>query len=151
MEKKVQVARTEAQELVVEAREAGTLEVLDGRNGLAVQEAGPLTRNEFFPGLGYQGKPVGTAFRLAVDEISDPVVTENNVFLIQSLEKIAADSAAWEEQKDTQRARLQATLQQQRLEQWIAGMREAADIVDRREAVFQTPQSQSQVPTGSLF
>jgi peptidyl-prolyl cis-trans isomerase D len=151
MEKKVEMARSEARELVVEAREAGTLEVLDGRDGLTAQEVGPLTRNDFFPGLGYQGKPVGTAFRLDVDEISDPVVTESNVFLLQTLEKIPADSVAWEEQKGTQRARLSATLQQQRLEQWILGMKEAADIVDRREAVFQTSQSQSQVPTGSLF
>ena len=42
------------------------------------------------------------------------------------------------------------TVQQQRLEQWIAAMREAADIVDRREQVFQAPQGQA-APTGGLF
>jgi parvulin-like peptidyl-prolyl isomerase len=144
LEKKVLEAVSQAQELVTEARAAGTLEVLDGRDGLTVQEAGPLTRTQFFPGLGYQGKAVGTAFSLDVDEISDPVATESNVFLIQAVERIPADSVAWSEQKDMQRARATATVQQQRLEQWITGMRDAADIEDLRETVFQTTTQGSQ-------
>lgn len=150
LEKKVAMARTEAEEMVVEAREAGTLEILEGRDQLTVQEAGPNTRVEFFPGLGYQSQAVGAAFGLDVDEISDPVVTNSNVFLIQGLERIPADSLAWEEQKATQRAQSGFTVQQQRLEQWITAMREAADIVDRREEVFQTPQGQT-ASTASRF
>jgi hypothetical protein len=118
--KMVEVARTEAQELVEEARSAGTLEILDERDGLAVQEAGPFTRLEFFPGLGYQNRAVGAAFGLAEGEIGDPVVTENNVFLIKSLERFPADSLAWQEQKEMQRAQAMFTAQQQRLGQWIS-------------------------------
>jgi peptidyl-prolyl cis-trans isomerase D len=147
---KIQEAAAEALELAEEAQAAGTLEVLNGRPGLTVQEAGPLARTQFFPGLGYQGKPVGVAFSLEVDEISDPVATESNVFLIQALEFIPADSLAWEEQKELQRARATSTVQQQRLEQWIAGMRESADIVDQRELVFQNS-GQPQAPMGGLF
>jgi peptidyl-prolyl cis-trans isomerase D len=136
MEKKVEVARAEALELVDEARSAGTLDVLDGRGGLTVQEAGPLTRLEFFPGLGYQNRAVGAAFGLAEGEIGGPVVTESNVFLIQVLERLPADSLAWEEQKALQRAQAAFTVQQQRLGQWIEGLREAATIVDRRDQVL---------------
>jgi len=71
------------------------------------------------------------------------VVTNNNVFLIQTLEKIQADSLAWEEGKALQRAQGVFSVQQQRLDQWIAAMREAADIEDRREQLFQTPQGQT--------
>jgi len=143
LEKKVEMASIEAEEFGARAREAGTLELLEGEDQLTVAEAGPLARIEFFPGLGYQSKAVGAAFGLEIDEISDPVVTNNNVFLIQTLEKIQADSLAWEEGKALQRAQGVFSVQQQRLDQWIAAMREAADIEDRREQLFQTPQGQT--------
>lgn len=143
LQKKLDRAQAEAGELKQAADSAGTLQVLEGKDSLTVQEAGPNTRSEFFPGLGYQNKAVGTAFGLSDGEISSPIVTDNNVFLIQTLERIPADSTAWEEQKDMQRARLTFTVQQQRLQQWIEGLRDAADIVDRRDQVFQTSQAQS--------
>jgi parvulin-like peptidyl-prolyl isomerase len=114
-----------------------------------VQEAGPAARTDFFPGLGVENPAVGAAFGLEVGEIGDPVGTQNNVYLVQTLEHLAADSLAWEEQLDQQRARLGFTMQQQRLEQWIQGLRETATIVDRREEVFQASRSQAQA--GSLF
>lgn len=144
IEKKVEIARTEALELLQQARSAGTLEVLAGREGLTVQEAGPLGRLELFPGLGYQNKAVGAAFGLPEGEIGGPVVTESNVYLIQTLERIPADSLAWEEEKSLQRAQSVFSAQQQRLGQWIEGLREAATIVDRREQVFRAPSGQAQ-------
>ncbi|MFH1766382.1 MAG: peptidylprolyl isomerase [Gemmatimonadota bacterium] len=150
LEKMVAMARAEAEELVERARAAGTLEVLGGQDRLAVQEAGPNARPEFFPGLGYQNKAIGAAFGLELNQISDPVVTNSNVFLIQTLDKIPADSVEWEGQKDLQRAQSVFTVQRQRLDQWISAMRETAEIVDRREQVFQTPRGQG-APTGGLF
>lgn len=150
LQRKIEMAAAEAMDRVEQARDAGTLEILDGEDGLAVQEAGPNARPEFFSGLGYQNKAVGAAFGLEVGEISDPVTTESNVFLIQALERIPADSMAWEEQKETQRAQALYSVQQQRLEQWISAMRENADIVDRREEVFEAPRGQT-ASTGGLF
>jgi peptidyl-prolyl cis-trans isomerase D len=151
LEKKMALALEEAEELVVEAREAGTLDVLEGRDGLTVETAGPLARSAFFPGLGFQSPSVGAAFGLDINEISDPVESNNNVFLIQTLERIPADSLAWEEQKETQRAQAVFQVQQQRLEQWIVAMREAADINDQREAVFQASQQRQNASPGGLF
>jgi peptidyl-prolyl cis-trans isomerase D len=139
MDKMLDLARLEALELVEEVRSAGTLEILDGRDGLVVQELGPLSRLEFFPGLGYQNRAVGAAFGLKEEEIGGPVVTENNVFLLQLLERQPADSLAWEEQKEFQRAQTVSMVQQQRLGQWIEGLREAANIVDRRDQVLRAP------------
>ena len=139
LEAKVARAEEEARELLEQAREAGTLEVLDNGDDLVVQEAGPAARMEFFPGLGVENPATGLAFGLELDEIGGPVATENNVYLVQTLEKVEADSAVWEEGKDLQRARLAYQLQQQRLDQWLQGLREVARIVDRREEVFQTP------------
>ena len=149
IERKVIRAETDALALVARARAAGTLEVLAEEGGLEVQEVGPFNRTEFFPGLGAQNKAVGVAFGLEEGQISDPVSSDNNVFLIQTLERIPADSTAWEEGLDLQRAQAVFQVQQQRLQQWIEGMREIADIIDNREAVFRASQQQAQ--TGGTF
>jgi peptidyl-prolyl cis-trans isomerase D len=141
VEKKATKAMGEAEELVSRAREAGTLEVLDDGDQLLVREAGPGTRNDFFEGLGVQNKAVGEAFGLEIDQIGDPVAWNSNIYLVQTLERIPADSTAFEEQKDDQRARLTYQVQQQRLQQWIQGLRDTADIEDRRDQVFQSQAS----------
>jgi len=151
-ERKVAQAQIQAQELLGEVRSAGTLEGLDGQDELLLQEVGPLSPLEYFAGLGYQNSAVGAANGLDQGEISDPIVSENNVYLIQLLERIPADSTAWEEQKEFQRSQSLFRVQQQRLDQWIAGMREASDIVDRREEVLQASQNQSLASqTGGMF
>ena len=50
------------------------------------------SRDRVLPGLGYQSQAVGAAFGLELEEISDPVVTNSNVFLIQTLGEDPADS-----------------------------------------------------------
>jgi len=137
IQKKVELVTGQAREMVDRARAAATLEVLDDGDQLVVQEAGPATRAQFFPGLGMQNPAVGAAFGLEEGEISEPVVWNNNVYIVQPLEFIRADSTAFEEEKATQRARLTFTVQQQRLQQWIDGLRDAARIVDRRDQVLQ--------------
>jgi len=148
VQKKVEIVKGQAQELVEQARAAGSLAALDDGDQLVTQESGPSTRAQFFPGLGAQNPAVGAAFGLEVGSISNPVVWNNNVFIVQPLEFVPADSAAFETEKTTQRARLSFTVQQQRLEQWIQGLREVARIVDRRDAVFQQQSSQSPQPSG---
>ncbi len=137
LQKKVALAREEAARLLERAREAGTLEVLDNGNDLRVLEAGPGTRSSFFAGLGIENPAVGAAFGLDEGKIGGPVVTENNVYLIQTLERIPADSTEWEAQKEEQRVRLTFLAQQRRLEQWLEGLREVADIQDRRAQLSQ--------------
>ncbi len=150
-QKKVELTRAEASDLLAAARDAGTLEALaEGDDALTVQEAGPGPRGQFFPGLGVRNPAVGAAMGLEVGEIGGPVVWNNMVFLVQPLEFLPADSAAFEEEKATQRARLSFTVQQQRLQQWIQGLRETARIVDRREAVFQANQA-APPPSSGLF
>jgi hypothetical protein len=144
VQKKVEAVRMEARDLVSQAREAGSLEILDDGDQLTVQESGPSSRSQFFPGLGVRNPAIGAAFGLEVNGISDPVVWNNNVYIVQPLEFIPADSSAFEAEKADQRARLAFTVQQQRLQQWIEGLREVARIVDRREAVFQASETAQQ-------
>lgn len=119
--------------------------------GLDVRGAGPFARNDFVPGLGRYNAAVGAAFGLQPGEVSDVVSTSSNSFIIELLNRTPADSTAWLEQKELQRQQLTQLLQQERLERWLAGLRENARVVDRRSVVLQPAEDQPLGPGNSPF
>ena len=113
-----------------------TLEQLAAENGLTVNRPEPFTRMDFVPGLGRQNAAVGAAFGLETGGVSAPVRTGANVFLIQSLSSTPADREAFEAVKEELRAQTVQLIQQQRLDEWLQGLRMATRVVDRRQEVF---------------
>lgn len=152
LELKLERARAEAEEILAQVREGESLADAATDAGLEVQEADPFTRLDFVPGLGRENAAVGAAFGTPEGEVSNVVTTASNAYLIEVLERIPADSAAWREQIDQQRAQVTAELQEQRLDAWIEALRDAADVVDRRDEVLQQPGEeapvQPQMPMG---
>ena len=136
-EKKLEQGKAEAAQVASRAKAGEDLANVAADLGLEIRSAGPFTRNEFVPGIGRQNAAVGTAFALQPGEVSDPVATPANVFVIQVLGRQPADSLAWLEQRDQQRQTALGILQQQRLQEWIEALRAAAKIVDRRAEVLQ--------------
>jgi peptidyl-prolyl cis-trans isomerase D len=137
MEKKVELATRRAQELVERIRAGEALPNVAADAGLEVRTAGPFSRSEFVPGMGRYNAAIGTAFGLRPGEVSDVVEVDNNAFIIESLGRTPADSTRWLEQKDAQRTRIAGVLEQQRIQEWLEGLRETASIVDRRDEVLQ--------------
>ncbi len=144
-ELKMEQAREDAQDVVSQVRGGESLPNVAADLGLEVRPAGPFSRTDFVPGMGRQNAAIGAAFGLDVGEVSDAVSTPANVFVIEKLDHIPADSTTWLEQKNQQRGSQIQVLQQQRLQEWIAALREAADIVDRRDEVLQ-PADEQDVP-----
>lgn len=136
-QKKLERAREEGARVVQGARGGEALANVAADLGLEVRQAGPFSRTDFVPGIGRQNAAVGTAFALQPGQVSDVVTTPANAFVIQVVERTPADSTAWREQKDQQHQSVIATLQQQRLQEWIEALRNAAKIVDRRAEVLQ--------------
>jgi len=135
-EKKVERGVEEGREVARRAHAGEALPNVAAAMGLEVRSAGPFTRNDFVPGIGRQNAAVGAAFGLQPGQISDAVSTPSNVFVIELLGRAVADSTAWLDQKEQQRQSALATLQQQRLQEWIAALRAAATIEDRRDVVL---------------
>lgn len=142
-EKKIARGAAEAEELVERVRGGATLSAAATELGLEVLEPEPFTRQDFVPGLGRLNQAIGAAFGLPTGAVSEPVATSENVFVIEKLAHTPADSGAWLAQRGAQREQLTLLLQQQRLQQWVEGLRAAARIVDRREEVLQPPDSDS--------
>jgi hypothetical protein len=119
--------------------------------GLEVRSAGPFARTDFVPGIGRQNAAVGAAFGLAeVGEVSDAVSTPTNTYLIELVQRTPADSLAWRAQIPAQRETVVATLQQQRVQEWITALRDVARVVDRRDVVLQ-PQDPDAVQMPLIF
>ena len=118
--------------------------------GLQVDEPSPFTRSDFVPKLGRQNAAIGAAFGLRPGQLSDVITTLTNAFIIEQVSYAEADSAAWLGQTIPQRATQAAILQQTRLQLWIAALRSAARIVDRRAEIL-APADENQVQLPMVF
>ncbi|HEX6940344.1 MAG TPA: SurA N-terminal domain-containing protein [Longimicrobiales bacterium] len=141
-EKTLERARQIGREVVDQVRSSSIEDAARAR-GLEVREAGPFARGAFVPGLGRANAAIGTAFGLDVGETSGLVEADGTLFIIQTVEKIPADSAAFEEQKDELRARIAAGLEQERWTRFLAALKENADIEDFREQVLRPREAQA--------
>lgn len=149
-DKQMARARTDAQAVADRVHSGQPLANVAAEMGLEVRSAGPFSRNEFVPGLGRQNAAIGAAFGLRPGQVSGPVSTPANTYVIESVGRTAADSTAWLGQTQTQRRSAVAVLQQQRLQEWIAALRAAADIKDRRDVVL-APQDPDMVQFPQAF
>ncbi|MDT8341534.1 MAG: peptidyl-prolyl cis-trans isomerase [Longimicrobiales bacterium] len=136
-EKKQEHVREEGAAVVQRIRGGVPLPNAAAEAQLEVRSAGPFARNDFVPGLGRHNAAVGAAFGLQPGEVSDVISTNANSFILEILARTPADSTTWREQRAEQREQLVQQLQRERLESWIAGLRENARVVDRRSVVLQ--------------
>lgn len=110
----------------------------------------PVTRTPAFtrvtgaPGLGRANEAVGAAFGLPIGVVSAPVRTQDAVYVLRVDRRVPASLAAWEAQKDEQRRREMAGQQQDHVRMFLANLRDAAKIVDRRKQIEAAIQRQQQ-------
>jgi peptidyl-prolyl cis-trans isomerase D len=123
-----------------------TLEALAERLGTEARSVGPFSRMETVPGLGARNAAVGAAFGAAEGEVAGPVRSGNQVVLLRVDRRIEPDRELWEAQKDLQRAQVTEQLRQQRLEQWLDGLREITRIVDGRAEYFRAAEEADDRP-----
>ena len=144
--KRIEVALEEAGELVEETRAGRSLSEVAPEFGLEVRDAGPFTRTRFASGIGRFNAATGAAFGLAVGEVSEAVEANGNVFVIERTASQPADSLEWIGQLEMQREVELTRIRQARLDLWIEALRDAADIVDRREQLLRSTEEQQAEP-----
>ncbi|MDH3272530.1 MAG: peptidylprolyl isomerase [Gemmatimonadota bacterium] len=149
-ERKMEAALDEARAVVTSARGGQALANAAAEMGLELRSAGPFSRNDFVPGVGRQNAAIGAAFGLEPGEISEAISTPANVYVIEVVSRTDADSTAWLAQLPQQRAAAIQSEQQQRLQEWIAALRAAANIRDRRDVVL-APQDPDAVQIPMVF
>lgn len=123
-----------AQTFAEQAR-ASSLESAAAAQRLSVQQSQPFSRADLVPGLGQFTQAIGAAFTVPVGEISPPVRAAEGVAVLRVDSRSEASRAAFEAQKDEQRQMLAQQLRQQRVQEYLASLRESADIEDNRAQV----------------
>ena len=132
--KKVEQLRPRA-DSIARVVAGSSLEQAAQQMGLAVQRSPMFTRTGLVPGLGRLNEAIGAAFALPVGAVSEPVATDDGIFILRVERRVNADRAAWEAQKQMQRAQLTEQLRRQRIEEFVANLRRSADVEDRRREV----------------
>ena len=114
----------------------GSLDAVASALNLTVQEPDPFTRSDFVPGLGRQNEAIGVAFGSQPGALSPVVRTDTDVVILEVVSVEPADEELFEAQKDAQRLSLQQQLANTRLQDWLAGLRADANVIDRRDDVL---------------
>ena len=124
-----------AQELVRQVNAGAPLADASRAMGLEHREFPAFTRIQ--PPLN-NPKLVGQAFSLPVGALSQPIVTEEGIYVIRILSRTPADSAAFRASFDEILAREVRAARDERVRFFLAALRDGARIKDERDEIFKT-------------
>jgi peptidyl-prolyl cis-trans isomerase D len=136
-QKKIEMLVPRARQLIAAVRGGKTLEAAAQDAGLKAVKSSAFTRTSQVPGLGQTTEAIGAAFGAPVGSLTPPVKNQSGVVVMRVDRRVASDRAVWEKQKPAQREQMLQRVRQQRVQQYVASLREAAKIEDRRKIVKQ--------------
>jgi peptidyl-prolyl cis-trans isomerase D len=114
--------------------------------GLPNQEFGPFARIN--PPLNNPAV-VGAAFALQPGERSGVIVTDEGLYVLQAVSRTPADREAYKKQIEEFRPRAFLAARQERVRNYLQGLKDEATIVDDREEIYRRGLQQAQAPLGS--
>jgi hypothetical protein len=100
-----------------------------------VVQTDAFTRVSGIPEAPNASRIVGAAFALPVGTVSEPIVTDNAVFVIEVNRRVDADRKTFDAAKDQLRGQYLNSMQQARIQEFVANLKSAAKITDRRKEV----------------
>lgn len=114
---------------------ASSLEQAAKLMNLQVVSTKPFTRVTGVPELAQAPEAVGAAFMLPLHTVSEPIRSTGEVVVERADNRIPANRAAFEAQKDALRAQSLQQLRQQRVKEFLVNLRAVAKIDDKRKQV----------------
>ena len=135
--KRMDRAKQIAADLRAQLASGDSLTKLSQLNPLVkVQQTGEFTTGGSVPGIGRDENFIGTVEGLHVGQISPPVLGYRGAYLIQLVSKSPFDSAGYAAQKESLRSRLLQDKRNRFLSEWLAKLKENAEIEDHRDLFF---------------
>ena len=143
-EQRLEKLRPIGAQLVTAARR-GTLESAAAEQGLTVEKSTPFARVDVVAGLGQFSEAVGGAFSTAIGQVGGPFKGSDAMVVLRVEARSEASKATFDSEKTAQRTQYLQSLRQQRVEEFLAGLRERMRLDDRRTTVM--AQLRRQTPT----
>lgn len=133
-----QMAQQAAEKFYADLLKSGveSFEALAQRDTVTVNSPEPFTRAGFISGVGRDQVFIGTAFSLKPSEFSKPVKGMRGSYIIQLLSIDPFNEADYNIKKEEIRSQLTERARQEAFEQWLAALKEGANIKDERERFF---------------
>ncbi|MEO8945507.1 MAG: peptidyl-prolyl cis-trans isomerase [Gemmatimonadaceae bacterium] len=103
-----------------------------------VDKTDSFTRLSGLPTVPSSGKVVGAAFTLPIGTVSEPIVTDQAVYVIQVDRRADADKKAFDATSGQLRGQYLNSMQQERIREFEANLRSEAKITDRRKEIEAT-------------
>ncbi len=133
--RKLDLLMPKAKALVTAVHAGQTLEAAAQAAGLKVEKSPTFARTTQVPALGQTTEAIGAAFGATVGAVAAPVKGQNDVIVLRVDKRTEADRAAFEKQKKEQRDQMVQRVRQQRVQQYLAALHDAANIEDDRREV----------------
>lgn len=133
-EKRVEKLRPAAEQLLVAAKSSSLEDAAKARN-LTVEKSSQFARIDLVQGLGQFNQAVGAAFTIPVGQLGGPVPSNDGMVVMRVDSRHDADKSAFEAQKEQQKNQLTSSLRQQRVEEFLKGLRESVKVADNRMKV----------------
>lgn len=143
------VRRRKTDLMVAQARpfsqraKGSSLEAAARERDMTVTKSNTFGRSTFVPGLGRLNSAIGAAFALPIGAVSEPIGTDEGVFVLRVDRRVEATREAFEAQKAVQRANAVRVLQEARLREFMEGLRDNANIRDRRKQLNAAARAQA--------
>ena len=100
-----------------------------------VVKTNTFTRISGLPEVPSSARIVGAAFALPAGTVSEPVIADEAVYVIRVDRRVDTDRSSFDATKDQLRSQYLGALQQARIQEFVANLRSAAKIVDRRKDI----------------
>lgn len=148
---RVLLGRKKAESLLPKAREfvaavtGSDLESAAKSKDIRVQQSELFTRAQFVPGMGRFNEAIGASFTLPVASVSEPIVTDQGVFVIRVDRRVEADRAAWETGKPAQRTDAINAIRQLRVRTFLSELRKSSKIADYRKKLNAAARAQADI------
>lgn len=113
------------------------------RRALTLSKSNAFTRTMQTEGLGGFNEAIGAAFSLPIGATSQPIRTNDGVYVIRVDRRVKADSAEFVKQKELQRSPVLRGMREQMVRDYLEGLRKGAAIVDSRKKLNSAARRQS--------
>src|SRR3569833_1534800 len=120
---------------VSSAAASSTLEAAAQAAGKQVTQSPMFSRASNVQGLGQFNEAIGASFSLPTGAVSQPVKTDDGVYVLRVDKRVVADSAQWAAQKEAQKTIRLQQLRQQRIQMFLQDLRKSAKVDDHRKEI----------------